>query len=86
MQTNDQMQGRGKVKGFTNAFSSNLNTVNLKMFPCHGQSIELLRDFCLIYLLRKCLTKTRVCTRRILSDYILFEFYVKRVYMLYEVP
>ena len=37
MQTNDQMQGRGKVKGFTNAFSSNLNTVNMNIFSNYGE-------------------------------------------------
>ena len=35
MRNNDEIMQGGK-KGFTNAFSSNLNTVNLKVSPEHG--------------------------------------------------
>ena len=33
--TNDQIKQEGR-KSFPNEFSSNLNTVDLKIFPCHG--------------------------------------------------
>ena len=36
MGSNDQNIQGGR-EGFTNAFSSNLNTVNLKLFPDHGE-------------------------------------------------
>ena len=35
MGSNDQIL-QGEKKGFTNAFSNNLNSVNLKNFPSHG--------------------------------------------------
>ena len=34
--TNDQINEGEGSKSFTNPFSSNLNTVNLKIFPSHG--------------------------------------------------
>ena len=55
MGSNDQIMQRGR-KSFTNAFSSNLNSVNLKFFPSHGgkylkiyptQSLELWKDLSL---------------------------------------
>ena len=33
--TNDQIMQGGR-KSFPNEFSSNLNTVDLRIFPCHG--------------------------------------------------
>ena len=35
MRNNDEIM-QGEKKSFTNAFSSNLNTVNLKISPEHG--------------------------------------------------
>ena len=35
MGSNDQIL-QGEKKGFTNAFSNNLNSANLKNFPSHG--------------------------------------------------
>ena len=36
METNDQIKQRRR-KSFTSAFSSNLNTANLRLFPGHGR-------------------------------------------------
>ena len=49
--TNGQiMLGRGGGGSFTNAFSSNLNIVNLKGFPNHGnKALSILKNYGRIY-------------------------------------
>ena len=61
MGTNDQIMQGGR-ESFTNAFSRNLNTVNLKILPGHGgrhlrinpnQAIELWKDLSLMLMVKR---------------------------------